>query len=123
MYYKKGLFKNEETKRAIINNIKDDYLSGKPISEISEDYGFSKRQIKYIISYYIKINRREYKKELSRRRSMINADDVIVKIDDENYIVGDKRAKKCTLDDLIKKANKTKKGKRKSTIKKVENNK
>ena len=54
---------------------------------------------------------------------MISTDDEIVKIDDNNYLVGDKRARKCTLDDLIKKVNETKKEKRKSTNKKVENNK
>ena len=41
MYYKKGIFENVEYKRAIIQNIEKDYLTGKTIKEIAENYSFS----------------------------------------------------------------------------------
>lgn len=119
MYKTKGLFKNVNDKWAIINNIKKDYLEGKSIDEITENYSFSKRQIRYIIEHYIKINRREYNKSMKNK---MNEDDKIIKIDDDNFMVGDKPARKATIDDLLKKAKLAKKEANKSTTKQVVEN-
>ena len=122
MYYKKGIFENVEYKRAIIQNIEKDYLTGKTIKEIAENYSFSPRQVRYIIEHYIKINRKDYKNKQRKEKFMITEE--VVKIDDDNYLVGDKPARKATINDLVEKAKVAKKEmkKKNSTNKKVENN-
>ena len=105
MYNKNKLFESVEkdNKNAIIENIKKEYLSGKTIKEISENYSFSERQVRYIINYYLKMN-----------NSCRNKGGKIMKEKDN-------KIKKATLEDLIKKA-KIVKEQKDSTNKKVENN-
>ena len=122
MYYKKGLFENVQGKQAIIRNIEKDYLSGKTIKEISEDYSFNQRQVRYIIEHYLKINRKEYKGK-EKKRMMEESNSETIKIDKDNYLVDGKPARKATVKDLMEKAKLAKKEmKKKSTNKKVENN-
>ena len=122
MYYKKGLFENVQGKQAIIKNIEKDYLSGKTIKEISEDYSFNQRQVRYIIEHYLKINRKEYKGK--EKKCMVEeSNGETIKIDKDNYLIDGKPAKKATVQDLVEKAKLARKEmKKKSTNKKVENN-
>lgn len=103
--YRRKLFENvnEESKNAIIENIKKDYLNGKTIKEISEDYSFSERQIRYIINYYLKYNKSYKKGGNMKNKAEVN------------------KGRKATVEDLIKKA-KNVKDQKSSTNKKVENN-
>ena len=121
---KPTIFKNEQNKKAILKNIFKDYvLEDMTIKEIAENYGYSERQIKYIVDHYIRINKKEYKKfKRKEKDSMENSN--IIKVDDKNYMVDDRMARKSTIYDLVYKANLAKKEmKKKSTNKTVENNK
>ena len=124
--YRKGIFENVEdnkSKQAIIRNIEKDYLSGATIKQIAEDYSFTERQVRYIIDHYLKLNRKEYKRNLKRKEKLMGKEHEIIKVDDDKYLIDDKPAKKATIDDLIKKARIVKREmKRKSTNIKVENN-
>ena len=124
--YKKRLFENVEDKKAkqaIIRNIEKDYLSGATLKQISEDYSFTERQVRYIIDHYLKLNRKDYKKDIKRKEKNMGKEQVIIKVDDDKFLVDDKAARKATLDDLMKKVRIIKREmKRKSTNKKVENN-
>ena len=126
MYNKKGIFENvedNESKKAILKNIEKDYLSGATLKQISEDYSFTERQVRYIINHYIKINRNEYKKLIKKEKGIMKEEHEVVKVDDYNYMVDDKMARKSTIYDLVYNANLAKKErKKKSTNKKVENN-
>ena len=121
---KPTIFKNEQNKKAILKNIFKDYvLEDMTIKEIAENYGYSERQIKYIVDHYIRINKKEYKKfKRKEKDNMENSN--IIKVDDKNYMVDDRMARKSTIYDLVYKANLAKKEmKKKSTNKTVENNK
>jgi hypothetical protein len=124
--YKKGLFENVEdkkSKQAIIRNIEKDYLSGATLKQISENYSFTERQVRYIINHYLKLNRKDYKRDLKRKEKNMGKNHEVIKVDDDKFLVDDKPAKKATVDDLIKKAKIVKREmKRKSTNIKVENN-
>ena len=124
--YKKGLFENVEdkkSKQAIIRNIEKDYLSGATLKQISENYSFTERQVRYIINHYLKLNRKDYKIDNKRKEKNMGKEQIIIKVDDDKFLVDDKPARKATLDDLMKKVRIIKREmKRKSTNKKVENN-
>lgn len=121
---KTTIFKNEQNKKAILKNIFKDYvLEDMTIKEIAENYGYSERQIKYIVDHYIKINKKEYKKFKRKEKDNMENNNII-KVDDKNYMVDDRMARKSTIYDLVYKANLAKKEmKKKSTNKTVENNK
>lgn len=124
--YKKRLFENVEDKKAkqaIIRNIEKDYLSGATLKQISEDYSFTERQVRYIINHYLKLNRKDYKKDNKRKEKNMEKEQIIIKVDDDKFLVDDKPARKATLDDLMKKVRIIKREmERNSTNKKVENN-
>ena len=121
--YKKRIFENVTNKSVLIRNIEKDYLTGKTIREIAEDYSFTERQIRHIINYYIKIDRKDVKKQL-RKKEEVMRERVIIKVDDDKFLVDDKPARRTTLEDMISKANEElRKQRKKSTNKKVENNK
>ena len=121
---KPTIFKNEQNKKAILKNIFKDYvLEDMTIKEIAENYGYSERQIKYIVDHYIRINKKEYKKFKRKEKDNMENNNII-KVDDKNYMVDDRMARKSTIYDLVYKANLAKKEmKKKSTNKTVENNK
>lgn len=116
MYKKGSIFNNNESKMSILTNIYYDTLNGKTDKEIADNYGYSARQIKYIRDHYLNIKKPKggYKKNMD--------DEKLVKIDDNNFIIGGKCAKKATVEDLMEKAKEIKR-KNKNTNKKVENNK
>ena len=122
--YKKRIFENVTNKGVLIKNIEKDYLAGKTIREIAEDYSFTERQIRHIINYYIKIDRKDVKKQL-RKKEEVMREREIIKVDDDKFLVDDKPARRTTLEDMISKANEElrKQQRKKSTNKKVENNK
>lgn len=114
MRQRKLLFVNRKQMRTILDNIYDDYvIKNMTIVELADKYGYSVRQIRYIIKKYLCV-----KKE-SRCRRKIN----IEKIDKNEFIVDGKFARKSTLEDLIEKANMVNKNEKESTNKKVEKNK
>jgi hypothetical protein len=121
--YKRKIFENVNDKSYLIRNIEKDYLSGKTLKEIANDYSFSERQIRHIINYYIKIDRKRVKKQLKRKEELMKEHEVI-KLDDDKFLVDNKPAKKATLEDMVSKAKEElRKQKKRSTNKKVENNK
>ena len=109
------LFKNNN-RNEILNKIYNDYVDKDlSMTELAEKYGFTVRQIRYILDRYLLV-----KKGKGKRKHM----DDIVKVDDELILVNGKIAKRATLKDLIEKAEIYKdnlNNNDKSTNKKVEN--
>ena len=95
-----SVFGNISDKDAILRNIYRDIMAGKTTKEISGDYGFTERQIRYIRNYYLCIH-----KQGGRRRKAMNndTDEKVIQIDENNFLVGDKMATRATPESLMKK--------------------
>ena len=112
------IFKSEEQKNNVLNLIYREYVEeNKTIKQISEDCGFSHRQVRYIINNYLLVKKgrgvRMKKEELNK----INNDNIVEYLDDGSVILNGKLARKATVDDLMAKLKKY----QKDTNKKVEN--
>lgn len=109
------LFKSTN-KTELLEKIYYDYIyKDMTISEISDKYGYTIRQVRYILDRYLLV-----KKGKGKRKHMEN----IEKSDDELVMVDGKLVKKATVEDLMAKAEICLEDialKKKSTNKKVEN--
>lgn len=76
------LFKDTEQKRAILKNILEDYVTNDmSIKELADNYGYSARQIRYIINHYLCVKKGSGKKKMKEE---------IEKLDDGAYIINGK---------------------------------
>lgn len=111
---RRSLFSDSKQKTALLNNMYNDYVvKNMTMAEIADKYGYSKRQIRYIIRTYLCVKKGSGKRKMN-----------IEKLDNNEFVVDGKFARKTTLEDLILKAEMVKRKKNKeSTNKKVEKNK
>lgn len=112
------IFKDEQHKDTILKNIFKDYvIEDMTIKELADNYGYSERQIRYIIEKYL-----NFKKGSGCKKKM---ELEIERIDKDNFIINDKLYKRSTLENLVEKAERAKRkmNKNKSTNTQVENNK
>ena len=103
-------------KTEILEKIYADYVNkDMTIAEVSEKYGYTPRQIRYILDRYLLV-----KKGKGKRKHMENVE----KSDDELVMVDGRLVRKATVEDLIAKAEiyiEDMKLRKESTNKKVEN--
>ena len=123
---KSKIFYNVEQRNSLLKNIYTDYVENNmTIPQMAEEYGYSKRQIRYIIDRYLCI-RKGSGKHMGKRedldikiRNGENSDkDIEEYISNGYFVTSDgKVATLATVEDLMKKSEKY----RKNTNKKVEN--
>jgi len=114
---KAKLFKDAKERYYILSGVYDDYVNkGLTVPEISDKYGYSVRQIRYIIDRYLLVKKGKGKKKMQKG---------MVKLDNGLILHDGKISKKTSLDDLICKADiyreRIKDKRSNSTNKKVEN--
>jgi hypothetical protein len=129
MSNQRKLFSNIEQRNSLLKSLYIDYVEkNMTITQISDEYGYSKRQIRYIIDRYLQVK----KGSGNHHVPVVKVEEQIVEKekDESNYTVDDyldngyiitsdgKMAKRTSVEDLLELAKK----RIKNTNKKVENN-